>query len=94
MSKTLVRPSAILQGGDTLEQLVVKASSILVAAGTFNLDFVNVTSVLVTHNLGRRPSVTVADTAGTEYEVTVTHHDTNSLTVTLNRPMSGRITCN
>ena len=94
MGQSLVRPSALLQGGNTIEQLVAKAAEILVAAGTVEQPFVNSTSILVTHNLGRFPSVTVVDSAGTEYDVMATHHDTNTLTVTLNRPMSGRIICN
>jgi len=91
---TLVRPSAILQGGDSLEQLIQRTTDILVSAGTKEQDFVNTTSVTVNHNLGRFPAVTVVDSAGTEYEVNVIHLDINNLTVTLNRPMSGRIFCN
>lgn len=56
--------------------------------------FSNVSVVNVTHGLGRRPSVTVLDTADTEYEADVTHINENQLTVTFASPMSGSVLCN
>lgn len=57
---------------------------------TFN----NVAVVNVVHNLGRHPSVTVTDTAGTEYEADVEHLSDNQLTVTFGGAMSGFVYCN
>ncbi len=50
--------------------------------------------ITVTHNLGKFPSVTVMDTAGTEMEVYVNNLTTNTLTITLTPPSGGVITCN
>lgn len=44
---------------------------------------------VITHNLGRRPSVSVYDTAGTEYEGCITHNSINQLTITFSAPFSG-----
>src|SRR5687767_11484425 len=51
-------------------------------------------SVTVTHNLGKYPSVTVFDSAGDEVEGTVRHLSTNSLGLTFSAPFSGTVVCN
>ncbi|HRY32123.1 MAG TPA: hypothetical protein P5531_04055 [Bacteroidales bacterium] len=43
----------------------------------------------VTHNLGKRPSVTVTDTAGTQVEGQVDYVNSNTLTITFSAPFSG-----
>ena len=48
----------------------------------------------VTHNLGKYPSVTVIDSAGTTVVGSVTHLDANSLTVAFSAPFSGTAHCN
>lgn len=48
----------------------------------------------ITHNLGKYPAVTVIDSAGTEFEVSVTHHDLNSLTIELDSQFSGKAVLN
>ncbi len=48
----------------------------------------------VSHNLGKHPSVTVVDTAGTEYEGEVTHIDNNNLTLTFSAQFGGYAYCN
>jgi hypothetical protein len=61
---------------------------------TFNQSFVNQTTVTVTHNLGKFPSVTMVDTAKTEFEVDVTHVDNNSLIASWSTQTSGTVYCN
>jgi len=57
-------------------------------------DFINTNTVLVNHGLNRYPSVTVVDTAKTEFGVEIQHIDENSLTVMMTLPMSGKVFCN
>ena len=51
-------------------------------------------SVLVEHHLNKYPAVTIHDSAGDEVEGTITHEDTQKLTLTFSAPFSGRVTCN
>ena len=44
----------------------------------------------VTHNLGKKPSVTVVDSADTVLYGAVSYTDDNSLTITLSAPTSGK----
>lgn len=44
----------------------------------------------ITHNLGKKPSVTVVDTADTVIFAEVSYTDDNSLVVTLSAPTSGK----
>lgn len=60
----------------------------------YEIEFTNETSLLVTHNLGKQPSVTLLDTNGEEHEVSVDHIDNNSCTVSWNGSLSGKIICN
>lgn len=48
----------------------------------------------VVHNLGKFPSVTVMDSAGTEVEGQVTHNSINDCTLNFTAPFSGEATCN
>lgn len=47
----------------------------------------------VQHDLGYRPNVSVSDSAGTNVEGAVTHHDTTSLSITFSYPFSGTADC-
>lgn len=44
----------------------------------------------VPHALGKHPSVTVVDSAGTEVEGCVTHNNLNQLTIEFSSPFSGK----
>jgi len=57
--------------------------------------FINTTSVVVTHNLGKYPTVVLLD-SGTSQEFygTVTHNNTNQCTVTWSGLASGTVYCN
>jgi len=57
-------------------------------------NFLTSSTVAVTHNLAKYPSVTVHDSSGDEVEGNVEHININSLTVTFSAPFSGTITCN
>jgi hypothetical protein len=48
---------------------------------------------LVNHNLGFHPSVTVIDSAGSQWFGAVNHDDLNSLTITFRAQFSGRAYC-
>lgn len=50
--------------------------------------------VIVDHNLGRKPSVTVVDSAGDECEGDIVWDSENSLTLTFSAPFSGLVICN
>lgn len=47
------------------------------------------TTVTVSHNLGKRPAVTVVDTAGSEIVCDVRHDDDNTVTLTFSAPLRG-----
>jgi len=57
-------------------------------------NFVSSSSVTVTHNLGKKPAVTVIDSAGDEAIGDVNHVSNNSLTVVFNLPFTGTVNCN
>ncbi len=57
-------------------------------------DFTATASVVVTHNLGKYPAVTVFDSAGDEVEGSVDHNSINSVTVAFSAPFSGKVVCN
>lgn len=44
----------------------------------------------ITHNLGKHPSVSIVDSAGTMVVGDVTYHDLNSLTITFGSAFSGK----
>lgn len=61
---------------------------------TYTQSFVNVSSLVVVHNLGKYPAVVFRDTAGTEFEVDIEHDSTSQLTLNWSEPLSGTVTCN
>lgn len=93
MTITKIRPSAILEKGDKLENLANVADAIVANHVKFSKVFENKSEVIVTHNLHRFPAVTVVDSAGTEFKPSVTHTSDVELRVQLLVSMSGTIHC-
>lgn len=60
----------------------------------FVLPFTNQTSVTVTHNLNKKPAVTIVDSAGDEVFGNVTHISDNSLQVAFSSSFTGTVFCN
>lgn len=60
----------------------------------FEQSFTNQATVTVTHNLGKRPAVTIIDSAGDEVEGEIEHAGLNQLTVTFSTSFTGIIYCN
>ena len=56
--------------------------------------FLTSSSVLVTHNLNKRPAVTVIDSADTEIICGINHIDDDTLTLTFTSAFSGVVICN
>jgi len=48
----------------------------------------------ITHNLGKKPAITVMDNNGYEWDVSVQHLSINAAIVSLLTPMTGTATCN
>lgn len=48
----------------------------------------------VTHNLGKKPTVSIVDTNDTEIIGTIQYIDNNSLTITLQQAYAGKAYCN
>lgn len=44
----------------------------------------------IVHNLKKKPSPVIVDSAGTEIEGQIDHIDINTLTITFNTPVSGK----
>ncbi len=70
-----------------------------VAPGTGDAHYVHAQNTptnlwTVTHNLAKRPSVTVFDSAGTQVEGDVTHLDTSTLTIAFAFPFGGTVFLN
>lgn len=61
---------------------------------SFTMPFPVTDTVAVPHNLGKRPAVTVTDSAGYEMHCPALHVDLNNLILTFSAPFSGRVTCN
>jgi hypothetical protein len=61
---------------------------------TYTQDFTAAATVTVTHNLGKRPAVTVIDTASDEVVGEVEHLSLNQLQVSFSAPFSGVVICN
>lgn len=66
----------------------------LIGDKTFTQAFTSASAVVVTHNLGKRPAVTVLDSANDEVEGEVEHLSTNQLVVSFSAPFSGMVVCN
>lgn len=60
----------------------------------FSVAFTAVNSILVTHNLGKKPSIFAVDTAGTVFMVDMTYLNDNQCQVFWNGITSGTIYCN
>ncbi len=60
----------------------------------FTQAFTNTDAVLVTHNLGKRPAVTVIDTANDQVYGDVEHLSTNQLQLSFSSSTSGMVICN
>lgn len=60
----------------------------------FEQAFTSSSSVTVNHNLGKKPAVTIIDSAGDEVEGTVNHTGVNSLAVSFSAPFSGIVIVN
>jgi hypothetical protein len=60
----------------------------------YRQDFGVSTTVTVNHNLGKRPSITVVDSAGDEVECTVQHVNDNECILSLAGGFSGSVFCN
>jgi hypothetical protein len=61
---------------------------------TYVQAFTTVSSVVVTHNLSKQPSVTIVDSSGIECEGDVAHNTINQLTLTFSASFSGNVYCN
>ena len=61
---------------------------------TYLTSFTVADDVLVQHNLGKLPAVSIIDSAGDEVVGTVEYIDNAQLRVRFNAPFSGQITCN
>ena len=61
----------------------------------FSQSFVNQSSVVVTHNFNKYPSVTCIDASGEQFYATVVHNSVNQCTVSWESGLaSGTIICN
>lgn len=60
----------------------------------YTQDFTVSTMVSVPHNLGKKPAVSVVDSAGDEMDVPFTYVDDNNLTLYLKSATGGTVTCN
>lgn len=82
----------------TPDAIDVKIKHLTVIEGgsdkNYEQSFLTSSSVLVTHNLDKRPSVTVIDSADTEIICDVIYEDNNNLTVVFSSSFSGVVICN
>lgn len=60
---------------------------------SFSVGF-NASSVVVNHNLGKKPSVSVTNSANEEVEGDVVHNSINQLTITFSGSFVGTVFCN
>jgi hypothetical protein len=60
----------------------------------FEQAFTNLSSVVVNHELNKKPSVTVINSAGDQVIGEVEYHGLNSLTLTFSSSFSGTVVCN
>lgn len=90
-----------LQIDETPITLSIDTTSIVldvVSSGGFDKHysqaFTASSEITVNHNLGKRPAVTVADSAGDVCIGEISYTDDNSIVVTFNNPFTGTIYCN
>ena len=60
----------------------------------FTQPFTFLDTVVVNHNLGKYPAVSVFDSSGSEIVGSVEYNDTSSATVSFTHPFTGTIICN
>lgn len=60
----------------------------------YTQEFTNEDTVIVEHNLHKRPAITVIDSAGDEVVGKITHDTVDQATVVFTSSFSGRVTCN
>lgn len=85
----------------TTKRLMQYDGSVWIAYGTssdsdahLEVPFTMQSSITVTHNLGKIPSVQVIDTSGDEVVGDTSHANVNELTVFFSAPFSGKIYLN
>lgn len=59
----------------------------------YEQSFTTSSEVIITHNLGKYPALTILDSAGDEVRGRVEHIDINNAIVRFSAPFSGRVTC-
>jgi len=78
----------------TIGDIVEKVQEGIVGTDkTYSQSF-NASVVVVAHNLGKFPSVTVINSAGDEVEGSVVHNSQNQLTLTFSGSFVGTVYCN
>lgn len=60
----------------------------------FEQDFADASQLDITHNLGKRPSITVIDSAGDEVEGDYRYPDFNNVSISFSAPFSGKVILN
>lgn len=60
----------------------------------YEQDFSDASQIEITHNMGKRPAITVIDTAGDEVEGDYTFIDINTVMVSFSAPFSGKVVLN
>lgn len=60
----------------------------------YEVPFTDLSTLVVQHNLGKKPAVTVIDSANTEIECEVVHNDNDSLTIYSSAQFSGMVVLN
>lgn len=80
--------------GPTVKTFTDIEEAISTADKHFEYPFLTSSVVTVNHNLGKRPSVTVVDSAGDEVVGSVNHISNNQLIVTFSGGFSGIVFCN
>lgn len=61
---------------------------------SFEQDFADLSLLEITHNLGKRPSITVIDSAGDEVEGDYSYPDFNNVSISFSAPFSGKVILN
>lgn len=88
-------------GAGTNEELAALVAQLALRVSELGMERITYTHVQhtesgeweVVHNLGRKPGVTVMDTAGTVYLCAIKHVSDNALSINLGRPMMGSAIC-
>lgn len=93
-SDPLFTPNTLVFPEGTLENSGAGVATISFPDGTvgYQANFTGST-IVVNHNLGYRPNVTVIDTAGDECEGMITHNSVNQLTLVFSTSFSGTVYC-